>query len=299
VFYSLRKKLNLLYFNARTNQIRKVAKVEMDPESNLTIVTLLCDTDVNMYLLAIFSFCRFVKPKQIIVVSDNLSGESCDVLRACVNGINILPVDDFREEGLPIGSCWERLACILRHAEESYVMQLDADTITFKRPDEVVDAIRRNVSFTIVSNPDCRKMTFKEMSDYISSWKQTHVQVEAEKALGKCKNPETRFYARACAAFTGFAKQESAMVVLKDFSSEIESIIGRDKWSEWGSEQVASNYIVSNNKDSILLPFENYPFYSPLQPRDEEKVKLYHFLGTHRFKKGRYLACAKDIIESL
>lgn len=297
MLYNLRKKINLNYFNIRTNDVRKKARIKTNAASSFKLATLLCNSDVNMYLLAVSSFCRYVKPKEIIVISDRLSEENCEVLKACVDGIRIVPAEDFREDGLPVGGCWERLTYILRSIDDAYMVQLDADTLTLKRPDEVIDSIQRNVSFSITTKLGFEKMSFVNASYLVWERESRHVQNEAEKIFKTCRNADSRLYVRACAGFSGYAKSSFTLDTVKDFSWEIEKKIGKDKWSEWGSEQVASNYVIANSAESVILPYEYYPFYEP--GIGEHDVKLFHFIGTHRFKKGRYLALARQVIDSL
>ena len=297
MFYTLRKKLNTRYFNALTNEIKNRAYIKTDPDANFTIATLLCDSDVNMYLLSITSFCHYIQPQKIVVVSDRLSQQSCDALRRCIPEIDIVPAEDYREPGLPIGGCWERFTYIMRNVCAQYMVQLDADILTLKRPNEVIDAIKQNVSFSLTTKLGLEKMTFVNASYLVWERKSKHIQNEAEKALKDCNNAESRLYIRACAGFAGYAKDSFNIEVVKEFSKEIENKLGHEKWSEWGSEQVTSNYIIANSKDSVILPYEYYPFYEP--GIDEKDIKLFHFIGTHRFKKGRYLGLARQLIKSL
>ena len=280
-----------------TSEIRSKAKVEINPQANFKLATLLCDSDVNMYLISLASFCKHIKPNEVIVVSDRLSDESRKVLRDCVENITIVPAVDYREPGLPTGGCWERLTYITRAVKDSYIVQLDADLLTLKRPGEVIDAIEKNVSFSITTKLGFEKMSFTNASYLI--WERTskHVQNEAEKAMKNCRDADSRLYIRACAGFTGYAKGSFTIEDVKDFSQEIEQNIGKEKWAEWGSEQVTSNYIFANSKGSEILPYEHYPFYEP--GISDAKVKLFHFIGTHRFKKGFYLQRAKAFIASL
>lgn len=277
--------------------IRKKAHIETDVESNFCLATLLCDPDVNMYLLSVASFCRFIKPKQITVVSDKLSEENCNVLRKCIPDILIVNAEEYRETELPVGGCWERFTYIMRNICENYMVQLDADILTIKRPDEVIDAISRNVSFSLTTKLGFEKMSFVNASYLVWERKSKHIQNEAEKVLKDCDNAENRRYIRACAGFAGYAKNSFNIDQVIGFSREIESKIGREKWSEWGSEQVTSNYIIANSNDSVILPYNYYPFYEP--GIDETDVKLFHFIGTHRFKKKRYLNLARNLIKLL
>jgi hypothetical protein len=299
VFYNLQKKINLTRFNNATREIRRRAFVEIDPSSRFVLTTMLCDTDVNMYLLALSSFCRFERPKGIVVVSDNLSPENQGALKRCVPDIEIRPIDEVRSSALPTGGCWERLTSIVSQNSEDYVIQLDADTLTLAPPLEVMAAVNKNECFTLVSTEDCRMMTFKEVSDYVQGWQYSGPQVSAEKAFKGCRDASERRYVRGCAAFTGFAKNSTKMEQLESFSDEMIGQLGTVKWSEWGSEQVASNYLVASAPACHLLPFEKYPYYSPDMSIDEKAISLYHFIGTHRFKKRKYQSLARAVIESL
>jgi hypothetical protein len=65
-------------------------------------------------------------------------------------------------------------------------------------------------------------------------------------------------------------------------------IIGAQKWSEWGSEQVASNFMVANAAGGYVLPFERYRYFSPEEATEAKAAVLLHFIGTHRFAGGVY-----------
>lgn len=297
MFYNLRYKMNLQYFNARTNGIKEKARVKTDPSSKIMIVTLLCNTDINMYLLALSSFCRFVTPREIVIVSDRLTEANCKILKKCVKDLKIIPVEDYREQGLPIGGCWERFTCVLKNLPDTYVVQLDADTLTLMRPDEVIQAIDNDLSFSLTTKLGFEKMSFVNASYLVWERSSKHVQNEAEKAFKNCRNAESRRYIRACAGFAGYAKQSFTLDAIKEFSKELEEKLGREKWSEWGSEQVASNYAIANTEGSVILPYQYYPFYEP--GLDESGVKFLHFIGTHRFKKGSYITHARQLINEL
>jgi len=297
MFFMLRKKLKKRYFNYKTSEIRKKASISIDPSSNFTLLTQLCDPDINMYLLALSSFCKHMTPKAIVVISDNLSDENLQILREHVQNINILPIEESRVKELPTGGTWERLIGIQKQSENSYVIQMDADILVLSKPDEVIDAVNRNLSFTMTSKLGFEKMSFINASYLVWERTRDHVQNIAEKAFRECKDPENRLYIRGCSGFAGFAKGSFELSKLIEFSHEVEGKIGKAKWHEWGSEQISSNYIVANSPDSIILPYENYPFYEP--GINENNAKVLHFIGTHRFKKGRYIKLSKEIIKSI
>ncbi|MEM6579675.1 MAG: hypothetical protein AAF699_00305 [Pseudomonadota bacterium] len=294
----LNRQIGEARFNSATKRARRELSLELDGDSSFTIVTMLRESDVNMYLLALASFCRFKTPKSVVVVSDGLSGESIEHLSSCVPGIQIRPVHEFTRAALPSGGCWERLISITSLNTDHYVVQLDADTLTLDPPEEVIDAIESNVSFTLSSRPGCSVMSFPEASQYVEGWDSQHVQVVAESAFYSCKDAIDRSYVRGCAAFTGFAMNTASLEKLESFSLEIENTIGRDKWREWGSEQVASNYLVADSAGCVLLPFEKYPFYSPNSSFSISEPVFYHFIGSHRFKKGKYKKLAASFLDS-
>jgi len=295
MFYNLRKKLMKKIFDFRTNEIRNKSQITLEPESGFVILSQLCDPDINMYLVALTSFTSFMKPKKVVVISDKLTDQNKAVLREHVQDIEIMPIENYRENKLPTGGTWERLIAIQRYSAESYVVQMDADIVVLDYPHEVADAIKDNVNFTMTSKIGFEKMSFINASYLV--WERTmkHVQNLAEKAFRECRNPEERLYIRGCSGFTGFAKGSFDIESLIEFSQEIEAKIGKDKWYEWGSEQVSSNYIVANSPHSVILPYEKYIFYEP--GINEENIKVYHFIGTHRFKRGVYIRNAKRIID--
>ena len=299
MLYSIRKKIGARKFNSATNAIRDKSKVKLDPNANFSVITLLQDADVNMYLVAISSFAHYCQPRRVIVVSDNLSNSNQACLRKCIPGVSIQPIEDYRLPGLPIGGCWERLACLISHSLDDYVIQLDADTITLQPPVEVINAIGSQTSFTLSSRPNCEILSLTQSTELVKNWTQDFVQVLAEQALKKLENPDQRHYVRGCAAFTGFAPGSTSLEQLHRFNEEMGDQLGISKWSEWGSEQVASNYLVANTKGCRVLSFTGYPYFDPDRTDNEDKVCLYHFLGTHRFQTGKYEKLAKKFIQEL
>lgn len=67
-------------------------------------------------------------------------------------------------------------------------------------------------------------------------------------------------------------------------SAQMQRFIG-DKWYEWGSEQVMSNLIVSNQPDAQILPHPDYADCHRMRPN---ATRFVHFMGTCRFRGGRY-----------
>src|SRR3546814_2103893 len=65
-------------------------------------------------------------------------------------------------------------------------------------------------------------------------------------------------YVRGCAGFAGFARGGDARMLAETFSQEATRLLGAERWARWGSEQVASNMIVANDPNALLLPYDHY-----------------------------------------
>jgi hypothetical protein len=69
------------------------------------------------------------------------------------------------------------------------------------------------------------------------------------------------------------------------------------KWTEWGSEQVGSNFVVANAPDAIVLSaprYLNYP--GGAVP---SATSFLHFIGPSRFSNGTYRKSAGLAIDAL
>jgi hypothetical protein len=103
-------------------------------------------------------------------------------------------------------------------------------------------------------------------------------------------------YVRGCSAFAGFAKGGFNRERLEQFSDRMAAALG-ERWSLWGSEQVASNFMIANAMRPEVLP---YPAYASYVPRlDVSRCRFTHFIGSFRFKDGTYEAMAGNIIKQL
>ena len=67
---------------------------------------------------------------------------------------------------------------------------------------------------------------------------------------------------------------------------------------EWGSEQVASNFVVANSPSASVLPYPRYACFDP-DLASPSQVAFLHFVGTWRFHGGIFAAAAKTAIARL
>ncbi len=124
-----------------------------------------------------------------------------------------------------------------------------------------------------------------------------HVQVVAEKNLDKLRNSNKLKYARGCAGFAGFAKGSFSRNEIEDFSEEMEQLVG-PMWKNWGSDQLASNFIIANSPRAAVLPYPKYASYYPESDTDYSESSFLHFIGKNRFENNLYIEKAQESIRS-
>ncbi len=296
MLYNFRRKINTTHYNIMCSEIYKTPPLKTKDES-LRIVTMLQHQDLTMYLLACKALYQFIQEGKFVLINDgSLTRRDLELLDEHLDEPEIIGIDQITTGRLPRGGCWERLIKILELASEYYVIQLDADTLTLTQIPEVLGAYRENTAFTLGTRMGQSIISFAEASALVANVDSEHVQVVAEKQFSMLPPQECGHYVRGCSAFAGFPRGMHARDSLDWFSSELESRIGK-LWREWGSEQVASNFIVANARKSMVLPYPKYASYEPTN--SYEGSAFLHFLGSYRFNKGTYLRYSKRSIADL
>ena len=293
--------LNKHFFEKNTNKVTDTPPIKYEKNSEVKIVSMLGHTQVNMFILALKSFVRFYPWVTIDILDDTtLINEDHSVLKHHIPGVNIISIDTIDTQDCPKRNCWERLVYIVEQSKNSYVIQLDSDTLTLNPCLDVYTAINNNQGFVIGGRPWTTSISTKNMSYIASSWKNNHIQVVAERALSSLNTTKNINYLRGCAAFTGFAKNSLEMAWLNSFSNEMTEAIGKEKWNQWGSEQLASNIILSNSEKAHILAWPQYQnFMFPETKSIPENENLIHFIGSNRYKKRIYEKLAKQLIEQI
>jgi hypothetical protein len=288
--YRIRKR----QFDFAARSIYRTRPLICDPDSTFVIVSQSRHADVTMYLVAVKSFARFLRPKRFVIIDDGLTPGDRQILTSHIDQIQFVPLANIEVGSCPTRSCWERLISISRLCADNYVVQLDSDTITVSEPSEVLNCIRANRTFTMGTQLGRSIVTVAEASSFASGVDSDQVQIIAERALAGLPDAESRRYVRGCAAFAGFGRGAISVDDVERFSALMESRIGSRLWRSWGSEQFTSNYLVANTADPLVLPFERYPYWAP--QRNLFGARLIHFIGDHRFYGGEYLRQAQAIV---
>jgi len=266
-------------------------------EGPLVIVSMVCHRDLLMYLLAIKTFYRRLGFGRIVVIDDgSLTPEDLEVIRHHVRPSEIIPAKSLSSPACPSYISWKKLFCIAKFIDESFVIQLDSDTLSVS-PDlsEVRDLVLSDASFILGTWANQEVVTMQEAVYAARESTSTHVQMVAEQNFDKLSGFSSKKYFRGCSGFDGFAKGLFNMKDLEEFSAEMFSIIG-DKWSEWGSEQTMSNVLVANSPRMGLLPYPEYYNYWGVE---EAQQKFIHFVGTYRYHGGVYLKSVQTALAEL
>ncbi len=254
------------------------------------------------YLVAVKSLHHYLPRGRIVLLDDGtLTSEDRAVLAQHCGDPEIIRKQDVATAPCPQSNCWERLLSILDRRQDHYVIQLDSDTVTTGPVTEVAVAINANRSFTLAGGLDEARYGFRsaaEISDIFHANGPTtdHVQARAEAAMKTLPDADTRRYIRGCAGFAGFARSVDGRATVSRFSQQMDERLG-GTWRQWGSEQVASNWVIANDPDPLQLPYDRYiNHWDERMPSDPAFI---HFIGTYRYRWGNYSRCTRVAIDEL
>jgi hypothetical protein len=261
-----------------------------------TALSMVHKKDVLSYLVAIKSFARYANPRRIVVVCDpSIAEDDRKTLKSHIPHIELRRADEFTHADIPRGGTWERLYAISEYARNDYVVQLDADTITLKEPAEVLRAIQKGNGFVLGERPNQEILTREEAAVWSRRFHTNlpGIQCVVEAGLDAVELAGAN-YVRGCSGFTGFPASSSLRDNLLEFSKVMSNKHG-ERWKEWSTEQVTSNYLVASLPGTMVLPF---PKYATPDVQDEGAV-FSHFMGYIRFVSGRYVAATRNAISML
>lgn len=298
MLYRLRRALPAATFRHRIAQILGTGPLVV-VQAGVTVVSMVRDVDVAIYLLAIKSFSMCIEVGKVVAIVDRASPPDFRrMLAAHIPGIELVELEAIPTGGCQHGGTWERLLYILDRSEGEYVVQLDADTLTLG-PDlaEVGACIAENRSFTlgggpaasgqkIVPMPEAAATSLGVVSNYIG--------VVMQRRLNEYPGAETLRYVRGSSGFAGFARGGMGRRRIEEFHSRMVCLLGA-RWSEWGTEQCGSNFAVANTPNATVLPWPAYANFQPQRPLSDA-VRFLHFLGDVRYRNGVYARLAQTII---
>jgi len=285
MFWRLKNQFRRTVYHAQCRHVFQTPPLRTQA-APLKFVTMCSHDDLSMYLLAVKSLYREIGEGKVVVLNDgSLTQGDKNVLTHHITDVAIENTADVKTGACPKGGAWERLLRILELAADSYVIQIDSDTLTRGRIAEVVDCYHENRAFSLGTSAGQKIVSLEEASCERAMDESSHVQAVAERSFARLPSSQRLRYARTCAGFAGFPKGLDARESAFEFSRKMTGMIGA-KWSEWGSEQVTSNYIVANTPGAVVLPVPKYASCGP--SLDVAQAVFIHFIGRWRFHKNIY-----------
>ena len=271
-------------------------------EGDVTLLSMVSHRDLILYLLAIKSFYLRSEGGKIAFLDDgSLTQKDLTLLEEHLPFADRYSIDDVRPPaGCPSsGGCWERLTVLSRLSKNSYVIQVDTDTLCLGPPTEVFELVADQRSFVI--SGDDQQNEIVTFSDAGKKKRGTpgHVQTILEQRLPEHPDASSRKYVRGCAGFSGFAPGAASEERMTAVSREFANICGEDEWQQWGSEQITSNMLVVDSPNAAVLPFPQYAGYFPNTLGERPDCKLIHFIGANRFRHGAYAYFGRELIDGL
>jgi hypothetical protein len=258
-----------------------------------------------MYLLAIKSFLYHFTQGSVHVLDDgSLTAADIELLKQHIPKISIQHIKNIDVSDFPTGNTWERLLYSIDLSQDSYVIQLDTDTLTMKPLLDVYNAVKSGRGFIIGNGPAWEQpIKVDYMHNIIKTWSteplHDHIQIASEIVFPDLPFfAESKNYYRGCSGFTGLPKGQISRELLQDFSRQVSAKIGQNKWHEWGSEQVACSVMISRTREPLILPwllYQNFGFPSR-HAKSLVTAVVVHFIGTYRFADRCYQKHASQFI---
>lgn len=267
-----------------------------------TVLTMLSSRDVNMYLLAVKSLARFCAPRRVIVLDDgSLTDDLKGKLGQQVRGIEFVDIRSVDLGRCQAGGTWERLCLIGAISADEYVMQMDADVLCLRHPEQLIETINARRAFTMPGDLDgSRIVTALQAADLADKLQGTGFQLRLERQLRTLSDAATFRYVRGCSAIAGFPPGSISLSAIETVHAKLEQVLGRDQWLTWGSEQITSNVLVANCQGAVVLDGAEYCSYFPEGTQFQfSAASMIHFIGTHRFERGLYQRLAKQVLREL
>jgi hypothetical protein len=282
-------RLHRLRFDVASHGILSTPPLRM-PEAPLAIVSMVCRRDLWMYLAAVKSLYSALGEGSVTAIDDgSLGAAGHELLRAHIPDIRIVPIREIDTGRCPRGGTWERLVLIMDYTRDRFVIQMDCDTLARGPLPEVTACYRANTSFGLGTKVGKDVAPVARISEWARSVRGSDITLQAERRLCDLEGAGCLKYIRGSSGFAGFARGCFSRQSLETLSTQMRAFVG-ERWDEWGSEQVASNFTVANAPGACVLPHPDYACFYPDQPIDFSRSKFLHFIGGHRYRQGRYAA---------
>ena len=266
-------------------------------DAPLSIISMISNLDVQMYLIAMKSFyARMGSGKIIAIIRGDMPRDARRTLEQHFPGIRLTILEDIDTCGCQRGGTWERLLYLLERAEDEYAIQIDADTLTFGAAiDEVAHCVKNNIAFTLPGM--LRSMrTLPQAAADARATNSSYIGILAERYFDHYPGAESLRYIRGSSGFAGFARGAFPRTRMVEFHRTMEGFMG-EEWKKWGTEQCGSNFAVANSPGAVVLPYPKYACFNPWVPREDGA--FLHFIGTYRYLDDYFAQRAQQEIARL
>lgn len=294
MFYRLRRNINYFTFYRQIPRILNTPPLEYK-DAPLTILSMVAGYDVKLYLLAMKSlYRRLGRGKIVAIVADDVSPADRRLILQHLGPVKFVDIKSIDTGSCQRGGTWERLVYILDHTPDEYYIQMDCDILCVGAMPEVLECVDANRAFTLADGIPKKPLT--DWVDDAIARRNDNVVFEFEKRAPQYPDAANLYYLRGSSGFAGFAKGGPSRASLEDFHAKSKALLG-SRWTEWGTEQIASNFTIANSPGSVGLPKPKYLTWEHHQiPAD---ISLLHFLGYCRFDEGVYVQWANREIDAL
>ena len=268
----------------------------------LVLFSMLGTAVVRPYLVAVKSLWSHLRRGRVVILDDGtLTGRDRAVLARHCGDPEIIDIASVDTTGFPQGGTWERLLTILDRRHREYWIQLDSDTVTIGPVPEVEGAINANRSFALPGgNHDMigpLPLVDVARAAYPQGIQDGHIQTRIESRMGHMRSDMGWRYIRGCSGFAGFAAGGVGRPLAAAFLAEMERLVGHEDVTQWGTEQIASNFQIANDPAPVVLPAARYCNYWGAPWQDD--AAFLHFVGTHRHDNGAYAEASRKVIGQL
>jgi hypothetical protein len=302
MFYRLRTTWNKRRFDRLTRRILDTPPIHT-VNADWSIISMVSNSDVQMYILSIKSFyARIGRGKVIVIVDRDMPQQPRGLLKEHIRGIQFVHLEDIDTGHCQRGGTWERLVYLLKHAQSEYAIQLDSDTLAFGADlAEILDCANNNRAFTLNQNHQ-KIQTMREYATNAQSLDVKYVGIHVEKMFDRYPNCDRLRYVRGSSGLAGFSLGGFAPNKLEEFHEAMRRLLGDNTWRKWGTEQCASNFAIANSPDALVLPYPKYANFDPISVwsnEPNEQNEFLHFIGTYRYHDDFFVHKARVVIKEL
>jgi FkbM family methyltransferase len=297
MLYRVRRKINSLRFDRAIAGITKTEPLILR-DAPWCIVSMVANHDVPMYLTAIKSFYpKLGKGKVAAIVDRDMPRSLRNILSEHLVGIEFVTLEDIATDPCQRGGIWERLLYCLDRSTREFTIQLDSDTLAVGQDlSEVLDCVNANSAFTM--SDGFTRLTLAETAELARATPSNYIGIVAEAAFSRYPQAGDLHYVRGSSGFAGFARGGYTRSAIAIFHQEMEKLVGTVRWREWGTEQCGSNFAIANSPNPVILPYPEYASFNN-KPMPRSDVKLFHFIGSNRFREGYFARRGQELIAAL